>query len=125
MNALKCVTPAATCMIHSEANLSTNRKTLMIEVIRTGKHSVLPAATKQSNTCVHCSKGVVTHKAQTEIVVTREQTLQTKIVPFNMCHFCILYTNTLKTLTRSSLSSNVFLPVTEKTANLTQTKAKV
>ena len=40
-----------------------------------GKHSVLQAATKQSNTCVHCSTGVVAHKAQTEIAVTREQRL--------------------------------------------------
>ena len=96
----------------------------MIEVIRTGKHSVLQAATKQSNMCIHCSMGMVTHKAQTEIVVTREQKLETKIFDLICAIFCILYANTIKKFTRSSLSSNVFLPVTEKTANLTQTKAK-
>ena len=65
--------------------------------------------------------GMVTHKAQTEIVVTREQRLCDLICAI----FCILYANTLKKLTRSSLSSNMFFPVTEKTANLTQMKAKL
>ena len=31
--------------------------------------------------------GVVAHKAESEIVVTREQRLYTKIVRLNMCHF--------------------------------------
>ena len=80
MNALKCVTLAATYMIHSKANFSTNRKTIMIEVVTIVKQERARTqySKQQSNTCVHCSMGVVTqlsHKAQTEIVATREQRL--------------------------------------------------
>ena len=95
-----------------------------------GKHSLLQASTKQSNMCVkryvrvHCSTGVVAHKAQTEIAVTREQSFKQNFFNLICAIFCILYANTLKKLTRSSLNSNVFLPVAEKMANLTQTKAK-